>query len=68
MRKKATLFNDIKIININGRIYFRTDLRTVSIIDLAFISRFENIDWFNWCYLDRLGSDYEIITFECNER
>jgi len=54
--------------NINRGTYFQTDLRTVSIIDLAFISRFENINWFNWYYLDRSKSDHKVITFEYNKR
>jgi len=47
-----------------GGTFYRSNLRTTSIINLAFTTPFKTITWGNWHYKENTGSDHEVIGFE----
>ncbi len=56
--------NDVDIMNTEGGTFFRANLKSESVIDLAFTTRFKATRWQNWRYIEHSGSDHEMIAFE----
>jgi exonuclease III len=61
---KATLLINSEEISLKGGTYSRPDLKSISIIDLAFYTDFQKLVWGNWSYIEYTGSDHEAITFQ----
>jgi hypothetical protein len=62
-RIQANLLVDSEVTNQYGGTFYRSNLQTESIIDLAFNTGFQQIQWLNWHYAEATGSDYETIAF-----
>jgi len=60
----ANLLVDYIITEEFGGTFHRLNLRTTSIIDLAFTTPFKTITWGNWHYKENTGSDHEVIGFK----
>jgi hypothetical protein len=57
------LLVDSEVTNQYGGTFYRFNLQTELIIDLAFYTGFQQIQWSNWHYAEATGSDYETIAF-----
>ena len=55
---------DAEIVNEFGGTFLRNNLRQILVIDLAFYAGFRMIEWGEWRYIERTGSDHKAIAFE----
>ena len=62
----ATLLVNGEEINEKGGTFHRPNLRSTSVIDLAFHTRFRKLEWGNWAMIEPTGSDHEVITFQAD--
>ena len=65
--KRAKLLNDSNTIAQKGGTFYRSNLKSTSVIDLAFEIGFKRTKWLDWDYLDSSGSDHEVITFKSQD-
>ena len=63
---KATLLINTEEINLKGGTYHKPDLKSTSIIDLAFYTSFKKLVWGKWSFIEHTGSDHEAIAFEAS--
>ena len=61
---EANLLIDAEVVNEFGGIFLRNNLRQTLVIDLAFYAGFRTIEWGEWRYIERTGSDHKAIAFE----
>ncbi len=62
--QNVSLMNDVDVINTKGGMSFKANLKSKSVIDLAFTTRFVATRWQNLRYIDYSGSDHKMIEFE----
>ena len=62
--QNATLLIDNDVIEEKGGTYHRSNLKTISVIDLAFTTGFKRTTWGNWHYSLPTGLDHEVISFQ----
>lgn len=60
-RYHTRLLNDAQVIEELGGTFHRSHSTSISVIDLAFATRFSNLWWSDWRYAQSTGSDHEVI-------
>ncbi|KAI1007438.1 hypothetical protein K3495_g784 [Podosphaera aphanis] len=65
--KRERFLLDPEVIEEFGGIFHRSNSRSTSVIDLAFVAGFQTIQWDHWCYGESTGSDHEIILFQSSK-